>query len=223
MTLHRAFWTGTEMLVFGGIPGTDDGNYDSGLYNPTTDTWRHPSIQGQPSQRDHLSATWDGTEMIVYGGGQGSHFFNDAYAYHPGKDQWRTLTSAPVSRRSHASIFSSGLMYVWGGHSIDGTTLTYENSGYLYNTANNSWEKLTETSAPALNFESSLVATSNGFIAWGGQGNNQGGIYNNITKSWTSISTQDAPSGRSMSAIAWTGCKLMIWGGPKVDGAIYTP
>jgi N-acetylneuraminic acid mutarotase len=60
---HRAVWTGTEMIVWGGFGNT------GGRYNPATDTWTATTTVGAPSYdyRDH-TAVWTNTEMIVWGG-----------------------------------------------------------------------------------------------------------------------------------------------------------
>jgi N-acetylneuraminic acid mutarotase len=61
---HTAVWTGTEMIVWGGLGFLNDG----GRYNPSTDSWVATTTTGAPAGRDFHTAVWTGSEMIVWGG-----------------------------------------------------------------------------------------------------------------------------------------------------------
>jgi Glycosyl hydrolase family 99 len=61
---HTAVWTGSEMIVWGGITFTGTG----GRYNPGTNSWTATSITNAPSARGAHTAVWTGSEMIVWGG-----------------------------------------------------------------------------------------------------------------------------------------------------------
>jgi len=62
---HTAVWTGSEMLVWGGLPGY----LASGArYDPSTETWTTVPSQGAPQGRSNHTAIWTGTQMIVWGG-----------------------------------------------------------------------------------------------------------------------------------------------------------
>src|SRR5207344_2039570 len=70
---HYAVWTGTEMIMWGGL-NTWSGTYlttDGARYNPTTDTWTAMSDVNAPAGVMHGTAVWTGTEMIVWGGDAG--------------------------------------------------------------------------------------------------------------------------------------------------------
>jgi hypothetical protein len=74
---HTAVWTGSEMIVWGGVfccPAVDFNT--GGRYNPGTDSWVRTSTTDAPFARwDHI-AVWTGSEMIAWGG------FNDTiHAY----------------------------------------------------------------------------------------------------------------------------------------------
>ena len=64
---HTAVWTGSEMIVWGGLGVEVDFN-TGGRYSPSTDTWTATSTTNAPSGRDLHTAVWTGTEMIVWGG-----------------------------------------------------------------------------------------------------------------------------------------------------------
>jgi hypothetical protein len=65
-------WTGTEMIVWGGI--TFDGGLngdalgDGARYDPSTDTWRTMSTIGSPTARFRAGAVWTGIELLIWGG-----------------------------------------------------------------------------------------------------------------------------------------------------------
>jgi len=64
---HTAIWTGSEMIVWGGVG--DSGYLNTGRrYNPGTDTWTPTSTTNAPDARQSHTAVWTGTEMIVWGG-----------------------------------------------------------------------------------------------------------------------------------------------------------
>jgi hypothetical protein len=65
---HTAIWTGSEMIVWGGIvPPTVLVN-TGGRYNPSTNSWRATSTTNAPTARANHTAVWTGSEMIVWGG-----------------------------------------------------------------------------------------------------------------------------------------------------------
>src|SRR6185369_1690019 len=64
---HTGIWTGSEMIVWGGIAGIRVNT--GGRYNPSTDSWTATATTaGVPSTRSQATAVWTGTDMIVWGG-----------------------------------------------------------------------------------------------------------------------------------------------------------
>ena len=98
---HKAFWTGSEMIVWG---GTDQTNYlrTGGRYNPATDSWTPTSLVNAPPGRTAYAAVWTGSEMIVWGGVVDGTFVetNTGGRYNPGTDSWvaTSLANAPTAR-----------------------------------------------------------------------------------------------------------------------------
>ena len=67
---HTAVWTGTEMIVWGGVDNSSHSLNTGGKYNPLTDSWTPTSTGANvPSTRQGHTAVWTGTEMIVWGSG----------------------------------------------------------------------------------------------------------------------------------------------------------
>jgi ankyrin repeat protein/N-acetylneuraminic acid mutarotase len=85
----KAVWTGTEMLVWGGVndaeaKGVSDSNRYIGTgarYNPATDTWTPMTNLGAPSPR-LAGGVWTGNGLLLFGGFNGLHL-NDTWFYSP--------------------------------------------------------------------------------------------------------------------------------------------
>jgi serine/threonine protein kinase len=82
-----AVWSGTEMLVWGGVDDAHASNYDDprrylgtgARYNPGTDIWTPIPTNGAPSPR-LVSSVWAGTGLFLFGGYNNEHL-NDAYCF----------------------------------------------------------------------------------------------------------------------------------------------
>jgi hypothetical protein len=63
-----AFWTGTEMIIWGGQTDLGGRTNSGARYNPATDTWTPTSTTNAPRARRSHTAVWTGTYLIVWGG-----------------------------------------------------------------------------------------------------------------------------------------------------------
>ena len=210
--LHRAVWTGTEMIVWGG-------NYSNtgGRYNPETDSWMATTTTNAPTGRVYHTAVWTGTEMIVWGGLDSSlNYLNTGGRYNPIMDSWTatTTTNAPTGRVYHTAVWTGTEMIVWGGDDENFVSL---NTGGKYNPVTNSWTATSTTNAPSAREFHTAVWTGTEMIVWGGV-ENTGGRYNPGTNSWTATSTTNAPTARTGHTTAWTGSEMIVWGGVEVIG-----
>jgi N-acetylneuraminic acid mutarotase len=91
---HTAVWTGSEMIIWGGLYYSLGDRYrgDGGRYNPAANTWTAVALSGAPAARAGHTAVWTGSEMIIWGGdGDGYDYFNDTWAYTPGKTMYLYL------------------------------------------------------------------------------------------------------------------------------------
>src|SRR2546422_7199659 len=58
-TFDSSVWTGSEMIVWGGLDHFDGGRVNTGgRYDPITDSWARTSILGAPSARSSHTAVW---------------------------------------------------------------------------------------------------------------------------------------------------------------------
>ncbi|HIE66244.1 MAG: hypothetical protein ABGX83_06520 [Nitrospira sp.] len=133
---HSAVWTGTEMIIWGGLgdapigfpptnnfPTSDTFN-NGAKYNPTSNIWR--TIATPPSnimgKRRLHSAAWNGTEMIIWGGFElGAVEVKTGAKYNPATDTspslWEPIL-APSSfseRGWHSAVWTGTEMLLWGG------------------------------------------------------------------------------------------------------------
>jgi hypothetical protein len=77
---HSGVWTGSELIVWGGLNGVELNN--GGRYNPAANSWTSINTNGAPAARALHTAIWTGTEMIVWGG-IGGGYRNDGGRYNP--------------------------------------------------------------------------------------------------------------------------------------------
>ena len=221
---HTAVWTGSEMIVWGGLGNCACCGYcnDGGQYHPSIDSWTSTSILNAPSARDGHTAVWSGTEMIVWGGFDGFHGVNTGGRYNPGTDSWTatSTTNAPAGRSSHTAVWTGGEMIGWGGSDSVGNNL---NTGGRYNPSTDSWTATSTTNAPDGRGHHTSVWTGSEVIVWGGcngninnpclNGLNTGGRYNPNDDSWTATGTTNVPSGRFDHTAVWTSSEMIVWGG----------
>ena len=209
---HTAVWTGTEMIVWGGLAG---GYSNTGAkYNPSTDSWTATStINADPRARH--TAVWTGSEMIVWGGiGTGGTVLNTGGRYNPATDSWTatSTTNAPDARDQHVAVWSDSEMIVWGGWAT-----VPLGTGARYNPASDTWTAVSTTDAPSARYYHTGVWTGSEMIIWGGEdfsgAFNTGGRYNPATDTWTVTSTTNAPSARIGQTAAWSGSEMIVWGG----------
>ena len=123
-------WTGTELLIWAGLPDTSDacGNegggplcgapavFDGAAYDPVTDTWRTIAESPQPAGGAPTQlipkGAWTGTELVVWGG------WGDpiAAAYDPISNGWRDLPTGPLdAREGHVVVAWGDQVAVLGG------------------------------------------------------------------------------------------------------------
>ncbi len=218
---HTAVWTGSEMIVWGGMFGNELST--GGRYNPGTDSWAPTTSTSAPEARAFHTAVWTGTEMIVWGGGDssGSTPVNTGGRYNPSTDSWTptNTTNAPVGRLLHTAVWTGNKMIVWGGYDENFVSL---NTGGKYDPSTDSWAPTNTTNAPTGRDSHTAVWTGSEMIVWGGgdfalNKFNTGGRYNPSTDSWAATSMISAPEARALHTAFWneTGSEMIVWGGLK--------
>jgi N-acetylneuraminic acid mutarotase len=213
-TAHKAVWTGTEMIVWGGADGLFSATNTGGRYNPNSDSWTATSTIGAPTARVGHVAVWTGSEMIVWGG---TGPLNTGGKYNPNTDSWTgtSTTNAPAARYGATAIWTGSEMVVWGGTG----DLNDLNTGGRYNPSTNSWIATSTDNAPTSRSQHAAVWTGTEMVIWGGydvdsaQYLNTGGKYNPTSNTWIATSTTNAPAGLAQHTAVWTGTLMIVWGG----------
>ncbi|WP_160164532.1 Kelch repeat-containing protein [Pedosphaera parvula] len=217
---HTVVWTGSEMIVWGGI----NANYlsDGGRYNPSTQTWMPLPASGLAPRQFHV-AVWTGSKMIVWGGYDNGIYLNDGAMYDPASNTWSSVTTsgAPVIRDAPVAIWTGTEMIIWGGYNNNGTH--YLGDGAKYNPNTDTWTPMATANAPVARYFHTAVWTGTEMIVWGGSNGdgaflNSGARYNPSANTWTPISSSGAPVGRFYQAAVWTGTEMLIWGGYGASG-----
>jgi N-acetylneuraminic acid mutarotase len=216
---HKAVWTGSEMIIWGGTDNSGSYLNTGGRYNPSTDSWTTTSTINAPAGRYRHTAVWSGSEMIVWGG-EAPSVLNTGGRYNPGTNSWTatSTTNAPAARQFHTAVWAGSEMIVWGGFGNAG----HLNTGGRYNPDTDSWIATSITNAPDAREYHTAVWAGSEMIVWGGFGNagylNSGGKYNPSINSWTATGTNNAPAGREYHTAVWTGSDMIVWGGAGAIG-----
>ena len=232
---HVAVWTGSKMIVWGGIGA---GYLNTGSrYDPDGDAWTSTSVGANvPAGRYAPTAIWTGSKMVVWGGSISSDYYNTGGRYDPVDDLWASTatTSAPLKRAYATAVWTGSKMIVWGGFSSSGSR--WLNSGGVYDPVDDLWAVTSTGSAPSGRSYHTAVWTGSKMIVWGGDSNgwfnNDGALYDPVANSWAAMTATSSPSGRTKQTAVWTGSHMILWGGLRYEGenataldsgGIYTP
>ena len=220
--LDTGAWTGSEMIVWGGINQSGNNLDTGGRYSPATDSWTATSTSNAPAGRVNHTAVWTGTEMIVWGGSGDSGELNTGGKYNPATDSWAatSTTNAPSGRQFPKAVWTGSEIIVWGG--LENGCCVF-NTGGRYSPNTDTWTATSIINAPDARAGHTAVWTGSEMIVWGGYAGrfnffNTGGRYNPTTDSWTATSTTNVPSARALHTAVWSDSEMIVWGG-GADGS----
>jgi N-acetylneuraminic acid mutarotase len=213
---HKAVWTGSKMLVWGGF---EKGGYAKlgGAYDPETDTWTtipEPPIGG----RTRHGMVWTGTELVVWGGLDANGALADGARYNLASGKWEVLPAGgPKGRASHAFVWSGSELLLWGGTD----TFDWFADGHRLDLAAGAWGAPMPTAGgPSLRESTTGIWTGQSFLIWGGWNGGDympdGATYDPKADAWTAMKG-DGPTGRASHVSIWTGDELFVWGGCTGD------
>jgi len=212
---HSAVWTGSEMIVWGGMEAVGFIYNDGSRYHPATDTWSPVSDVNAPSPRHAHSAAWTGSEMLIFGG-DGTP---NGGRYDPVTDTWRATATAgaPAGQQWAASVWTGKEFIVWGGLYDQAV-----NTGARYNPQTDTWATLPAVALAGRAYMPG-VWTGSEMIVWSGYDVQRGQLYrdgaryNPKTNRWTALSTAGAPDATYWHTTVWTGQQMVSWGGVMGD------
>lgn len=226
-TYAVVIWTGSELLVWGGLPfgiNTDWRN-DGWRYVPGTNSWHPMSSTNAPGVRQFPLGVWTGHELVIWGGHKVTNppdSLQTGACYDPATDTWHptSLVGAPPKRGDHTMIWTGSEVIVWGGYNF--SSGDYLRSGGRYNPASNSWTAVSVLNAPGKRSKHTAIWNGSEMIIWGGgfltgsldwEHRSDFGCYDPADDQWNPGPTAGAPASRSDHSALWTGTGMIVWGG----------
>ena len=209
-----AVWTGSKVLVVGGVDSQQRVRPGAAAYDPVEDRWAVLASPPAYNRVDPL-AVWTGREMLVIGGDNpdSSLLVSSGSAYDPATDSWRTISSPPVG---FVSSFSPA---VWTGREVlvwpsDGGAPSMSITPIAYDPAADSWRELPSPPV-ARRQEAASVWTGTEWLVWGGTNDSgelaDGAAFNPTTATWRVLAP--SPLSGRRSAGVWTGRELVVAAG----------
>jgi N-acetylneuraminic acid mutarotase len=232
-------WTGTEMIVAGGLANaTDNAEHavpvsDGAAWDGAANTWH--AIAAMPTTLPILLpdpdsiAVWTGREMLVWSSVPAASTpatvgREVVLAYNPSTNTWRHLPASGLTPRWNAvTVWTGKELVVWGGFNSDFTT-AYGDGASLDPTTG-TWRRLPQAPVPARG-EATAVWSGHEVLIWGGATGNgaevgRGAAYNPVTNRWRALSPSPLRA-KTRPAGVWTGHYFLVIGG-SAGSALPTP
>jgi hypothetical protein len=232
------FWTGTEMLVFGGSQANDKTLDDGAVYRPSTNSWsRLPALPPVPGATlVGATVVWTGRQLLVWPTYEvisypspdsvSTRATQRSFAWTPGTSSWRQLPNPP------SDVFTYGAHAVWTGRQalfVGGSDCLPGEScaALVYGIPLATYDPTTATwgSAPG-----NLVATHSGPVVWTGRAlvalnqgaaetgpsgpilaPGDGAVFDPGRDRWQTLSDSKLGPLDEASAV-WTGKEVLVWG-----------
>ncbi|HEY5375698.1 MAG TPA: hypothetical protein VIK01_18595, partial [Polyangiaceae bacterium] len=191
-----AVWTGSVVIVFGGIDGTENLLKDAAAYDPQSKLWS--ALPSAATARSQPLGFWDGARAIFWGG-TATNNLPIAGADRFDLTTWAasSKTGDPGQLLAPAVGFDGSIVYFQGGL-FNGNNR--QDKVFSYTTKTDNWSALSKS----LSARSSAFGAWDGshFVVWGGRDDvalrNDGKYLSGST--WVSMGAIAAPSARSLYA-----------------------
>jgi N-acetylneuraminic acid mutarotase len=167
-----AVWTGSELVVWGGISARAGGIglTDGARYDPATDAWA-PLPESDTRSGTHVVGAWTGSEALIWNGGFGTVVGSDGFIvreatlrlYDPAADAWRATADL-----CEPYLGASGYHAQWTGSRLFVWAVDPDWGGYFYDPASDTWQAIATTGGPDVRTEAASVWAGDRFILWGG-------------------------------------------------------
>ena len=229
-------WSGTEILVWGGISAADSSYLGDGyVYIPAIDTWAPlPSVAAPSARRDALAA-WAGDRFVVWGGSDATGPLNTGAEFFPATNSWSAIPPNPMStpspRVGASGAWTGHELLIWGGCRVFGASpADCYADGVRYTPSTRGWLPMDTTGAPSPRTMYAEAWTGAEWLVWGGgvfdlgtmtwSVLNDGARYDPSLDRWTAMPT--APiAGRYGASGVWTGVEFVVWGGSNGSGTLF--
>jgi hypothetical protein len=232
-----AVWTGSSMIVYGGLGDPDLPAWSDGArYVESSNKWFDLPSAGGPGARVTHALVWTGSDAIVWGGQDGSTTLDSGFRYNLASDAWSPThpSNRPLPRAEHSTVWTGSELLIWGG-TISGTPPDVP--GGRYDPALDAWTPMSTVNQPGTaRYRHTAVWTGIEMIVWGGNDIAEGtqlaagGRYAPASDVWTPIPDAPGPAPRADHTAVWTGTRMLVWGGRSSsqlpnfgDGWSYAP
>jgi hypothetical protein len=217
--LQTAVWTGSVLIVWGGIEIVDANrsrlSEDGAMYDPASDSWTPIPSDPLVGARPGHSAVWDpvGQEMIVWAGTRAALLTTGA-AFSPSTRTWRAIAEPAgiAGRIAHAAVLTNRTMTVFGGDGPGGKSL---GDAASYDLGADTWAPLPAPPIPAVSVPYGVRGLVRGREVPVFFGGSAGAVLDN--NAWTAIPqppTSALAAGARTNAAVWFGAgRLFVWGG----------
>ena len=213
------FWTGSRVLIYGGVDRNGAPSAAVNLYDPVNNTWSAATTQNAPSSRTEPVVGWSGSLLLLYGGRPGgSGASNTTYTLDVAANDWDGVAIGPSQRYGSFGTWDGSLLLAWGGYA-GGTRA----DGQAYDPLTDKWAPMQAMGAPsaryALNRQTGWTARIKPRVSLllGGYGNTTfvttGATYNSTTNAWAPVAAWPSGASHIGGAGVWTGTEFVLWGG----------
>jgi hypothetical protein len=217
-TGSQAFWTGSEMVVFGGFSVEVDPLMDGAAWNPATNTWRRIAAP-QLSVRDGMVIAWAGDRLVAWGGATvptiadpdaETVMHNDGAAWVPATGSWVAMPAAPIAPRMAAeSVWTGNRLVVTGGYNVGEED--DRRDGAAFDPVAGTWSPIAARPAPG---------SCGGVVPCAGVWTGSvalfpgsGLAYDPAGDRWSAMAALPAGDGLvTEETTVWTGRRLLVWG-----------
>jgi hypothetical protein len=221
----QAFWTGREMIVFGGLSVDGEILGDGAAWDATANRWR--ALPASPlGPRDGAVVAWAGDRLVVWGGSTvlasdapeeaQTEMKNDGAAYVPATGGWVPVAAAPIPARSGAdSVWTGTRLVVSGGyHEGDDDDRT---DGAALDPISGAWSPIAARPTPgSCGGGSACQGIWTGTVALFPV---SGVAYDPAADRWSAIAPAPTPGAPAPGEPAvWTGRRFLSWGISGADG-----
>lgn len=232
-TFAAGAWTGTEMVVAGGL-ASPDGRADHAVpvtdgaaWDAATNTWHPISPMPTTLPAADPTAVWTGREVLVWSSAPGtadSKGREVVLAYNPSTNTWRTLPPSGLTPRAHAiTVWTGDELVVWGGLNSD-FTAAYGDGARL-DPVTGTWRRLPPAPVPARG-QATAVWSGHEVLLWGGDTAagtevGKGAAYDPTINAWRALPLSPLRA-KTLPAGVWTGRFFIVIGG-SAGGTLPAP